>query len=99
VTHRNVCQMLGIRRDRWPNDWALPTGEQFVMLRALLAKRPNSFVAAVDIHTGVYRVIVMHGRGVWNGTRAREYALLHDGRMRRVRAGEPYTEEETRDAA
>jgi hypothetical protein len=94
-----VCRLLRMRLSRWPLDWPTPTGPQYVMLRALLRARPNAFVAAVDIHTGLYRVIVLDGRGTWNGTRAREYVLLLDGRMRRVQPGVPYTEDETRQVA
>lgn len=93
-----VCGVLGMRRDRWPTDWPPATGRQVVVLRALRKARPNSFVAAVDIHTGIYRVIVLDdNRG--RRPHAREYALLLDGRMRRVQAGVPYTEEEARHVA
>lgn len=89
-----TCAILNMRRGAWPSDWPAATGHQFVMLRALLKARPNSFVAAVDVHTGIYRVIVFEtNRG--KRARAREYALLLDGRMRRVQAGVPY-EEKTR---
>jgi hypothetical protein len=97
---RRACRVLGLRADKWPTDWPLPTGAQLCLLRSLLRARPSSFVGAVDPATRIYRVIVFNDVGPERRRHpiAREYALLPDGRMRRAQVGVPYTEEETRAA-
>lgn len=96
MTKAFVCRLLGIRTHHWPNDWPLPSGHQVILIRALHRAGADAFVAAVDSATGVYRIVVLTsrpGRVTSAAQRGREYALLRDGRLRYVRAGEPYEDE------
>ncbi len=90
IDERAVTRLLGMRYGHWPADWPLPTGAQFVALRALLKARPDAFVAAVNPPSREYRVVVLTRKPIGHGLDAREYALLPDGRLRYVTPGEPY---------
>jgi hypothetical protein len=89
IDQRTCSRLLRLRAKHWPSGWPLPTGAQYVMIRALLKARPNSYIAAVS-EDGLYRAIVMRSAHDFRPRHVREYVILPDGRMRHVEAGEPY---------